>query len=173
MTRNVINTGQDSYAPGGGTRRALLGIAGTAFAAATGRAQRLAWPTQPIRFIGIFPPSGGTDILSRIWCKRPLAVTGATRSPQAPEVPAMAEFLDGYEINSWGGVLGPAGIPPTIVERIAEVGREAVESAEVRRRFEEAGATVWWTPPTGLAEFRRENEARFAPLVRASGARVK
>lgn len=339
MTRNVINTGQDSYAPGGGTRRALLGIAGTAFAAATGRAQRLAWPTQPIRFIGIFPPGGGTDILSRIWCNRiaeitgqsfvvenrsgsggnvgteaiaraapdgntiglasvsslsiapslyprlpydverdfsyicglwqlpnllivrngiqahsipelialcrrepgrlsfgssgagttlhlagemfkyigqvdilhvpyrggaqayndllggrldmvfgnipealrlsregqvrPLAVTGATRSPQAPEVPAMAEFLDGYEINSWGGVLGPAGIPPTIVERIAEVGREAVESAEVRRRFEEAGATVWWTPPTGLAEFRRENETRFAPLVWASGARVE
>jgi tripartite-type tricarboxylate transporter receptor subunit TctC len=84
----------------------------------------------------------------------------------------MAEFLPGYEINSWGGVLGPAGIPGATVERIAELGREAVEGAEVRRRFEEAGATVWWTPPAGLAEFRRENEARFAPLIRASGARV-
>jgi tripartite-type tricarboxylate transporter receptor subunit TctC len=111
--------------------------------------------------------------LSREGQVRPLAVTGATRSPQAPDVPAMAEFLPGYEINSWGGVLGPAGIQPAIVERIAEVGREAVESAEVRRRFEEAGATVWWTPPAGLAEFRRENETRFAPLVRASGARVE
>jgi tripartite-type tricarboxylate transporter receptor subunit TctC len=99
-------------------------------------------------------------------------VTGAERSPQAPDVPAMAEFLPGYEINSWGGVLGPAGIPGATVERIAELGREAVEGAEVRRRFEEAGATVWWTPPAGLAEFRRENEARFAPLIRASGARV-
>jgi tripartite-type tricarboxylate transporter receptor subunit TctC len=70
-------------------------------------------------------------------------------------------------------VLGPAGIQPAIIERIAEVGREAVESADVRRRYEEAGATAWWTPPAGLAEFRRENELRFAPLVRASGARVE
>src|SRR4051795_11237256 len=68
--------------------------------------------------------------LSREGQVRPLAVTGAARSPQAPEVPAMAEFLPGYEINSWGGVLGPAGIQPATVERIAEVGREAVESAE-------------------------------------------
>jgi tripartite-type tricarboxylate transporter receptor subunit TctC len=111
--------------------------------------------------------------LSREGQVRPLAVTGAARSPQAPEVPAMAEFLPGYEINSWGGVLGPAGIPPALVERIAGVGREAVESTEVRRQFEEKGASVWWTPPEGLAEFRRENEARFAPLVRASGARVE
>lgn len=111
--------------------------------------------------------------LSREGQVRPLAVTGAARSPQAPDVPAMAEFLPGYEINSWGGVLGPAGLPPALVGRLAEVGREAVESAEVRRQFEEKGASVWWTTPEGLAEFRRENEARFAPLVRASGARVE
>ena len=110
--------------------------------------------------------------LSREGQVRPLAVTGAARSPQAPEVPAMAEFLPGYEINSWGGVIGPAGIPPAVVGRIAAAGREAVEGAEVRRQFEEKGASVWWTTPEGLAGFRRENEARFAPLVRASGARV-
>ncbi|MBR0671580.1 Bug family tripartite tricarboxylate transporter substrate binding protein, partial [Neoroseomonas soli] len=104
---------------------------------------------------------------------RALAATGATRSPQAPEVPAMAEFLPGYEINSWGGVCGPAGIPPAIVLRIAELGRQAVESTEVRRRYEEGGATVWWTTPEGLADFRRDNEARFAPLIRASGAIVE
>ncbi|WP_353959258.1 Bug family tripartite tricarboxylate transporter substrate binding protein [Paeniroseomonas aquatica] len=111
--------------------------------------------------------------LSREGQVRPLAVTGAARSPQAPDVPAMAEFLSGYEINSWGGVLGPAGIPPALVERIAVVAREAVEGADVRRQFEEKGASVWWTTPEGLAEFRRENEVRFAPLVRASGARVE
>ncbi|HYF07887.1 MAG TPA: tripartite tricarboxylate transporter substrate binding protein [Acetobacteraceae bacterium] len=103
---------------------------------------------------------------------RALAVTSAQRSPQAPEIPTMAEFLPGFEITSWGGVCGPAGMAPPLVGRIAELGREAVESAEVRRRFEENGATVWWTTPQGLAEFRRENEQRFAPLIRASGARV-
>ena len=104
---------------------------------------------------------------------RALAVTGAARSPQAPEIPAMLEFLPAFEITSWGGVCGPAGMPAPIVARIGELAREAVESADVRRRYEENGATVWWTTPQGLAEFRRENEARFAPLIRASGARVE
>ncbi len=111
--------------------------------------------------------------LSREGKLRPLAVTGAARSPQAPEVPTMAEFLPGYEINSWGGVIGPAGIPPAIVTRMAELGRQAVESDAVRNRYETAGATVWWTGPEGLADFRRENETRFAPLIRASGAVVE
>jgi len=42
----------------------------------------------------------------------------------------------------------------------------------VRRRFAENGATPWWTTPQQLADFRREDEARFAPLIRASGAQV-
>ena len=74
MTGGTINIGRSWYAPGGGTRRALLGIAGTGFAAAG--AQRPAWPTQSIRFIGIFPPGGGTDILARIWCNRMAEITG-------------------------------------------------------------------------------------------------
>ena len=103
---------------------------------------------------------------------RALGVTGAQRSPQAPDIPTMAEFLPGFEITSWGGVCGPAGIPAPIVARMGALGRQAVESPDVKRRFEENGAAVWWTTPEGLAEFRRENEARFAPLIRASGARV-
>jgi tripartite-type tricarboxylate transporter receptor subunit TctC len=104
---------------------------------------------------------------------RALAVTGAQRSPQAPDIPTMAETLPGFEITSWGGVCGPAGIPAPIVARIGALGRQALESPDVKRRFEENGASVWWTTPQGLAEFRRENETRFAPLIRASGARVE
>ena len=111
--------------------------------------------------------------LSREGQVRALGVTGATRSPQAPDVPTIGEFLPGYEINSWGGVIAPAGLPPALVGRMADVSREGVESAEVRRRFEEAGSTVWWVGPAALAEFRRENEARFAPLIRAAGAVVE
>lgn len=111
--------------------------------------------------------------LSRDGQARPLGMTGATRSPQAPEVPTIGEFLPGYEINSWGSVIAPAGLPPALVQRMAEVSREGVESPDVRRRFEEAGATVWWVGPADLAEFRRDNEARFAPLIRAAGAVVE
>lgn len=103
---------------------------------------------------------------------RALAVTGATRSPQAPEIPAMAEFLPGFEITSWGGVMGPAGMPPAMIQRLNALTRESLESADLKRRFEENGASTWYTTPEEFATFRTLNEASFAPLIRASGARV-
>ncbi|MBX9748389.1 MAG: tripartite tricarboxylate transporter substrate binding protein [Roseococcus sp.] len=103
---------------------------------------------------------------------RALAVTGAARSPQAPEIPAMAEFLPGFEITSWGGVMGPAGMPSAIIQRLNALTKEALESPDLKRRFEENGASTWYTTPEDFATFRTLNEAAFAPLIRASGARV-
>jgi tripartite-type tricarboxylate transporter receptor subunit TctC len=73
---------------------------------------------------------------------RALAVTGAQRSPQAPEIPTMAEFLPGFEITSWGAVCGPAAMPRAAVERLSALTRRALESPDLARRFEELGATV-------------------------------
>jgi tripartite-type tricarboxylate transporter receptor subunit TctC len=58
------------------TRRALFAACIGAALTRPALAQNPAWPTQPIRFIGIFPPGGGTDILSRIWCNRMSEITG-------------------------------------------------------------------------------------------------
>jgi tripartite-type tricarboxylate transporter receptor subunit TctC len=103
---------------------------------------------------------------------RAIAVTGAQRSPQAPDIPAMAEFLPGFEITSWGSVIGPAGMPAPMVDRIAQLTKRALEAPDTVRLFEQNGATTWWTSPEDLAAFRVQNEAAFAPLIRASGARV-
>jgi tripartite-type tricarboxylate transporter receptor subunit TctC len=103
---------------------------------------------------------------------RALAVTGAQRSPVAPEIPTMAEFLPGFEINSWGGVMGPAGMPPAIVARLNALTKQALDSDDLKRRFLENGATPWWTTPEDFATYRAANEAALAPIIRASGARV-
>jgi tripartite-type tricarboxylate transporter receptor subunit TctC len=103
---------------------------------------------------------------------RALAVTSAQRSPAAPEIPTMAEFLPGFEINSWGGVMGPAGMSPAIVARLNALTRQALDSDDLKRRFLENGATPWWTTPEDLATYRAANEAALAPIIRASGARV-
>lgn len=103
---------------------------------------------------------------------RALAVTGAQRSPIAPEIPTMAEFLPGFEINSWGGVMGPAGVPRAIVDRLNALTKQALESDDLKRRFLENGATPWHTTPEELATYRAANEAAMAPIIRASGARV-
>ena len=104
---------------------------------------------------------------------RALAVTGAQRSPAAPELPAMSEVLPGFEVTSWGAVCGPAGIPGPVVARHSAFAKRALESPDLVRGFQELGATPWWTTPEEIAAFRAREEARLAPLIRASGARVE
>jgi tripartite-type tricarboxylate transporter receptor subunit TctC len=88
-------------------------------------------------------------------------------------VPTMAEFLPGYEISSWGGVMGPAGLPPATASRLSALTRRSLEAPDLVARFRENGATTWWTTPEEFARFRAANEATFAPLIRAAGARVE
>jgi tripartite-type tricarboxylate transporter receptor subunit TctC len=101
-----------------------------------------------------------------------LAVTGAQPSPQVPEIPTVAEFLPGFEITGWGSVIGPADLPGPMVERLSALTKQALESPDLIARFRDNGATPWWTTPEELAEFRRQSERKFAPIIRASGARV-
>ena len=101
-----------------------------------------------------------------------LAVTGTERSPMAPDVPAMTEFLPGYDINSWGGICGPAGLPPAIVDKLNALAKKALESEDVKAAYLKNGATPVWKSVADTVAFRRAEEARFAPIVKASGARV-
>jgi tripartite-type tricarboxylate transporter receptor subunit TctC len=104
---------------------------------------------------------------------RALAVTGPQRSPVAPELPTMAEFLPGFEMTSWGAVCGPAGLPRPMVDRMSAFSKRALESPDLVRSYQELGATPWWTTPEDITAFRAHEEARLAPLIRASGARVE
>lgn len=101
-----------------------------------------------------------------------LAVTSLERSPRAPEVPAMNEFLPGYEINSWGGICGPAGLPPAVVDKLNALAKKALESEDVKAAFLKNGATPLWRSVADTVAYRRAEEARFAPIVKASGAKV-
>jgi tripartite-type tricarboxylate transporter receptor subunit TctC len=104
---------------------------------------------------------------------RALAVTGPQRSPVAPELPAMAEFLPGFTMTSWGAVCGPAGMPAPIIAKLAALTRQALEHPDLVRGYRELGATPWPTTPQELSAFRAQEEARLAPVIRASGARVE
>lgn len=101
-----------------------------------------------------------------------LAVTSTERSPMAPDVPAMAEFLPGYDINSWGGICGPAGLPPAMVDKLNALTKQALDSDDVKKAYLKNGATPLWKSVADTVAYRRSEEARFAPIVKASGARV-
>jgi tripartite-type tricarboxylate transporter receptor subunit TctC len=104
---------------------------------------------------------------------RGLGVTSAQRHPAALDIPTMAEFLPGFEITSWGGICGPAGLPAAMVERCAALTKQALDSAPVKAAFEQQGASAIWKSPADTAAYRAMDEKRLAPVIKASGAKVE
>ncbi len=88
------------------------------------------------------------------------------------DVPAISETLPGFDINSWTTLTGPAKLPPEITARLSELAKKALESEDLKAKFfEQASIAVWRSPADTLA-YRDSEEARLAPIIKASGARV-
>lgn len=103
---------------------------------------------------------------------RGLAVTSKDRSPIVPEIPAIAETLPGFDINSWTTVTGPAKLPPEVVARLSALSRQALESEDLKAKFMDLSATAMWRSPADTLAYRDSEEARLAPIIKASGARI-
>jgi tripartite-type tricarboxylate transporter receptor subunit TctC len=104
---------------------------------------------------------------------RGVAVTSKERHPAVPDIPTMGETLPGFEITSWGGICGPAGLPPAMVEKCAELARKALDSPRVKKAFEQQGATAFWMNPKDTGAYRVADEKKLAPVIKASGAKVE
>lgn len=100
---------------------------------------------------------------------RPIAVTAKTRIPELPDVPAMAEFLPGYEMTSWACMVGPAGIRGDVIERANALTVWTLADDLVKKRYAELGATVWPTTPDELKDYRDREERRLLPIIKAAG----
>lgn len=105
-----------------------------------------------------------------------LAVTSERRSPYAPNVPTMAEAgLKGFtEAGSdlWFGIVGPAGIPKPIVQKLNEALITAMRSPDMRQRISANGFELWTSTPDEFAKVIREDRDRWGKIVKASGAKV-
>ena len=106
---------------------------------------------------------------------RALAVTSASRSGAAPEMPTLAEQgLPGYEAYTWSGIFAPAGTPPDTVARLNAAVREAVADPALRRRFAEIGAELAApAAPEALGTFVRAEIAKWSQVVASSGMRAE
>jgi len=103
---------------------------------------------------------------------RGLAVTSLERSPVAPELPPMNDFYPGFQITSWGGLCGPAGLPPAMVEKASALTKKALTSDNLKKAFLQQAATTMWMSAADTAAFRRKQEQDLAPIIKASGAKV-
>jgi tripartite-type tricarboxylate transporter receptor subunit TctC len=104
---------------------------------------------------------------------RALGVTGARRSPLFPDVPTIAESgLPGYEVVSWYGLIGPAGIPAPIVGRLNAEATKAAQSAGFRGRMEPLGFDIVTAAPEKMVEMLQADSARWAALIKAAGVTI-
>jgi tripartite-type tricarboxylate transporter receptor subunit TctC len=104
---------------------------------------------------------------------RALAITTATRSPAAPDLPTVAESgLPGYETYSWNALFAPAGTPPEVVDTLAQAAAKAVQDPAVKQRLADLSAEAVGTGPAELAQHVEAELAKWGPVVKASGASV-
>lgn len=103
---------------------------------------------------------------------RALAVTGAQRSPAAPDVPTIAESgFPGFEATAWYGVLAPAGTPKAVVSRLHDDVVKALRDPDVDKRLAGLGFEIAGTAPEQFAAYIRSEIKKWARAVEASGAR--
>ena len=100
---------------------------------------------------------------------RGLAVTSGKRSSLAPELPAVAEELPGYEIIAWFGLVAPAKLPETIVQRLNEANMKGLASADLKQKFASIGADVVPMGPAEFGRFIQAEVAHWAKLVQLAG----
>ncbi|SCB06827.1 Bug family tripartite tricarboxylate transporter substrate binding protein [Cupriavidus alkaliphilus] len=103
-----------------------------------------------------------------------LAVTSAKPSPALPGVPTIAQAagLPQYEASSWFGMLAPAGTPPEVIQRIHQEVAKALGAPAVRERLQAQGAEPVGNTPEQFAAFIRAETAKWAKVVKDSGAKV-
>lgn len=100
---------------------------------------------------------------------RAIAVTGATRMPQLPEVPAVAESLPGFESTLAYGILAPRGTPDAVIEEIRAQVARILATREYRERIEFEGAVPLEGTSAEFAALIRAQGEKWGKLIRASG----
>ena len=103
---------------------------------------------------------------------RALAVTSAQRSPAMPEVPAVADTLKGFEVDTWWGLVGPANLSRELTQKLHQAFAGALQQPEVKARFAQFLAEPVANTPEQFGEFMKAELAKYESVVKASGARV-
>ena len=101
-----------------------------------------------------------------------LAVTTLQRSSFLPEVPPVADTLKGFAIDTWWGLVAPAGTPKDVLARLNQAFVAALEAPDTRARFAALLAEPVPTTPEAFGAFMASERAKYATLVKASGAQV-
>jgi tripartite-type tricarboxylate transporter receptor subunit TctC len=100
---------------------------------------------------------------------RALGVTSPKRYPGAPDIPAIAETIPGYELVGWFATLSPAKTPPEVIGTLHAAATKALQMPDLAQRLAEQGIEVTGGSPAKLGAFLRKEVAKYQEIVRAAG----
>ena len=104
---------------------------------------------------------------------RPLAVSGAKRSEQYPDLPTIGEFYPGFENSIWLGLFGPANIPQDVLDRLRAELRRVLESPDVKQKMNAAGGLdPYLTTPEEFSALIRRDYDKYAKVVKDIGIKL-
>jgi tripartite-type tricarboxylate transporter receptor subunit TctC len=104
---------------------------------------------------------------------RPLAMMGNARSDMLPDVPTLAEFVPGYEMNSFAGVAVRAGTSTDIIARLNRVINAGLADPHLAARLAELGAVPLPFTPAGFGAYMAKEADKWAKVVRAANVRIE
>ena len=97
---------------------------------------------------------------------RALGVTSAKRTPLMPDVPAISEVLPGFDITAWFAIVGPAGMPGDVVNKLNAATTQVLKTTEMRDRLATIGLTPMPMPPEQLKGFIGTEIVKWTRLAR-------
>ncbi len=101
-----------------------------------------------------------------------LAVTTSKPSPMLPGVPALAQTIKGFEVDTWWGLVAPAGTPREVIDRLNAAFTAALKTPETHERFGLLMAEPVATTPAQFGQLMSRERARYESVVKLSGAKV-
>jgi tripartite-type tricarboxylate transporter receptor subunit TctC len=105
---------------------------------------------------------------------RALGVSTPQRSPSAPDVPAIAETIKGFEATAWQGLFAPAGTPRPIIDMIAAEAKRIWALPDVKNALLNVGADAALSDsPDAFVAFTRAQRAKWADVVKAAGVKIQ
>jgi tripartite-type tricarboxylate transporter receptor subunit TctC len=104
---------------------------------------------------------------------RALCVTGAERSPLAPDLPPCAETVPGLVALNWWGVFMPAGTPKAILDKFHADLVKVMQDPDLKKKFADLGVDAVYSTPGQFVAFLRAETAKYAKLVKEAGIKVE
>lgn len=179
MTYAKRNSGKLSYGSGGNGSAGHL--AGEIFKRETGldivhvpynggAPSQLALLSQQVAFT--FDNLSSAAVNIRAGKLKPLAVTTLERSKLLPDLPPVADVIPGFAIDTWWGLVAPAGTPAVIVEKLQQHFVQALHSPEVMQTYANMMMDTVTSTPQEFGSFMAKERARYEQIVKISGATV-